>query len=353
MRYDRVEIRATRTDEGFIEDSPVFTRTGVFEYRNPNGTVRREYRPESAVFAADSLAAFRGIPITDGHPGKVTSRNARSVTVGAVLSEARRDADNVIGDIRIYDPEPIEQGRKELSVGYMVTLDETPGTAPNGERYDAIQTSIRPNHLALVARGRAGNARLNLDAAEEVADDETNGGHQMPENLQNVRLDSGLSYQAAPEVAQYIETLRQDVKALTDAKDKAEARADTAEKKLDKLEGEQDQIRQDAIAAARKRLDLEARADAMHISFGEEVSDLALQKAIIAKIMGDDIKLDERSDAYIEAAYDMAIAESGKRQKATADTRQRMTQDSNQPANPGGKSSRDARAAMIAAQQKG
>lgn len=37
----------------------------------------------------------------------------------------------------------------------------------NGEPYDAIQTNIRVNHLALVAVARAGDdARLNMDSQD-------------------------------------------------------------------------------------------------------------------------------------------------------------------------------------------
>ncbi len=42
-----------------------------------------------------------------------------------------------------------QDGWKELSVGYLVDTIEEPGEY-NGERYDAIQTNIRVNHLAVV-----------------------------------------------------------------------------------------------------------------------------------------------------------------------------------------------------------
>lgn len=322
LRFDRVPIKAQRTDTGYIRDTPVLTRTGVFSYRNPDGTERREYRPEAAVFAADSLAGFAAIPITDGHPGKVTSKNVRHAVVGTVLSPGRQDGNNLLADIIIYDTAPVEAGRKELSVGYEVDLDETPGVTPEGEHYDAIQTSIRPNHLALVQRGRAGNARLNLDAADEVAE---TGDTEMPnENMVQVRLD-GLTYQASPEVAKALETLREDVKSATEAKDAAEAKADALAKKVKEHEDGAEQAKADAFAAAKARIELEARADELHVSFDESVSDLSLQKEIIKKIMGDDVKLDERSDAYIQAAYDMAINERSKRADTVAHNRQTAT----------------------------
>lgn len=54
-------------------------------------------------------------------------------------------------------------GLRELSLGYSLDLDETPGVW-NGQPYDAIQRNIRINHLALVEKARAGEqARLNID----------------------------------------------------------------------------------------------------------------------------------------------------------------------------------------------
>ena len=36
QRFDEVPIRARRTGEGFIEDTPVLTHTGMFSYRDPS-----------------------------------------------------------------------------------------------------------------------------------------------------------------------------------------------------------------------------------------------------------------------------------------------------------------------------
>jgi hypothetical protein len=47
-------------------------------------------------------------------------------------------------------------GKRELSLGYTCDLEWTPGTAPNGETYDAIQKNIRANHLAQVKAARGG-----------------------------------------------------------------------------------------------------------------------------------------------------------------------------------------------------
>lgn len=322
LRFDRVPLKAQRTDAGYIRDTPVLTRTGVFSYRNPDGTQRKEYRPEAAVFAADSLAAYMGLPITDGHPGKVTSKNVRHAVIGTVMSEGRRDQNDLIGDVIVYDTAPVEAGRKELSVGYEVTLDETPGVTPQGEHYDAIQTCIKPNHLALVQRGRAGNARLNLDAADEVAEP---GDTVMPnENMVQVRLD-GLTYQAAPEVAKALDKLREDVKAATQAKDAAQAKADTLEKKVKEHEDGADKAASEAFAAAKARIELEAKASKAGVKFKADATDRDIREAVIKHVRGDS-DLSEKSDAYVEAAYDMAAADMSSRADTIAHNRQTATQ---------------------------
>lgn len=166
VRYDAVEVKAKITPEGYIFDTPTLTRTGVFEYVNPDGSIRKEYRPESSVFNEDSLKAYKGLPIIWKHQSYV-NRNHTNAFIGTILSEGRQDGENLTADVVIHNPECIEKGDKELSLGYALMLDETPGVTPCGQRYDAIQTDIIPNHLAVVTKGRAGTARFNLDSIDE------------------------------------------------------------------------------------------------------------------------------------------------------------------------------------------
>ena len=79
QRFDNVAFKATKTDEGFIRDTPIVGRTGILVYRNADGTERREYRPPEEAFKADSLASLMGKPITIGHKAFVTAGNAAQV----------------------------------------------------------------------------------------------------------------------------------------------------------------------------------------------------------------------------------------------------------------------------------
>lgn len=325
MRYDRLPIKAVKDDNGFIRDTPVLTRTGVFLYTLPNGTVRREYRPPDEVFNADSLAAFIGIPITDEHHGKITGSGAQAQIIGSVLSGGRQDGNNLIADIVIHNTTPVDKGKKELSVGYEVELDMTPGVTQDGEHYDAIQRNIKPNHLAIVAKGRAGNARLNLDAADAVQTMENENVSNLDTTLSSIRLDSGIEYKAAPEVVVEFTKLKQDVANALADKDKETARADAAEDKVKALEQEKEKLKQDAYNKAKVRLQLENAAKSHNIEVKADSSDRQLCEAVIQAVRGDSVTLADKSDAYIEAAFDMAIADSQARSDSEAKQRQSLT----------------------------
>ena len=84
------------------------------------------------------------------------------------MSEGYRDGDSVRCEIIIHDTNALKScGLKELSLGYSLDTDDTPGVY-HGEKYDCIQKNIEINHLALVGEARAGEtARLNIDGKDD------------------------------------------------------------------------------------------------------------------------------------------------------------------------------------------
>lgn len=320
QRYDRAPLTARYTEDGYLEDSPVLTRTGVFEYRDGKGGIRRELRRADDVFAEDSLASYRNKPITKGHHGKVSAATVKKHQIGTVTGQGRQDGENVISDIVIHDPRVIKQdGWKELSVGYSVDLIEEPGEY-NGERYDAIQTNIRVNHLAVVPVGRAGNARLNLDAADAVSSTNDEDDPVM----EKVRLDSGIEYDAAPEVAQAYKQARADAKTAQDKADQEAARADAAEKAKTDAEAKIEKIKQDAVTQARARLELEGVAKTHKVEVKHDAKDRDIKESVIKALRGD-ADLAEKSDAYVDAAYDIATSEAKERRNDAAEQRKAST----------------------------
>lgn len=174
------------TKEGYLIDHPIVTRVGIFKYHNPDGTVRKEFRPPEEVFNADSLESYTGKPVIITHDaGVVNKDNVADEEIGTILEPGYRDGDSVRAKIVIHDTDAMkESGLKELSLGYNLDLDETEGEY-NGEHYDCIQRNIRINHLALVAEARAGeSSRLNIDGKDITAGSTINnrGGRAMRHN---------------------------------------------------------------------------------------------------------------------------------------------------------------------------
>lgn len=301
QRMDVAAVKAQRTDEGFIVDTPTITRTGVFPYRNADGTMRYELRHPDDVFKQDSLNSIKGKPITDMHQGLITAKTAKGKTIGSVLTGGRQDGENVVAEITIHDTSAVDDGNIDLSCGYTLDVIREDGEY-NGQAYTHRQTNIFYNHLAIVPSGRAGNSRLNLDAADDAA------FFTRGESMKTIRLDNGVDYDVAPEVAHEIERLRQD-KADVQATATAEkARADAAEQARADLDAQLPQIRKDAADAVKGRLQLEADAKDVGAEFNQDSTDREIKVAVIGASgsLGWQ-NLEEKDDTYIQAAFDMAL----------------------------------------------
>lgn len=315
-RFDVGELRASEHEDGYLEDTPVVGRVGIQIYRNPNGSVRRELRPPEEVFHADSLASFKGKPITIGHPGAVNAKNAKKHQVGTMMGAGNQDGDNVTVPIIVHADEAISQAKsgryKQLSLGYRLELDETPGEW-NGQPYDAIQRNIRINHLALVSKARAGDvATLNLDGDEEfITVDNEDDNPKKGKTMQKLRLDSGLEYEAAPEVVVAYQALKQDAEdakvKLSDAQKEIStvtAERDTLKADSAGFEDKLKKAREDAAQEIKARAELEVKA-AKHGIKCDGLNDVEVRKAVIKKLQPS-MNLDGQDDNYIAAAFDIA-----------------------------------------------
>lgn len=166
-----------RRDDGTIRVDAFLTRCGVFIYRQPDGTVRRELRTPEQVFDKASLDSFLGVPVTNEHPpGMLDAKNARRYAVGSQIGAITRDSDHVRSRLAVFDGETVgdmDGGKVQVSCGYTCDCIEKPGVHPMYGAYDAQQTNIRGNHVAIVDRGRAGvtaSARMDGWMIQDDAD---------------------------------------------------------------------------------------------------------------------------------------------------------------------------------------
>lgn len=340
QRYDSLQLVAGAVidTDGFMRDSPIVARTGVYEYRNPDGTIRREYRPADEVFASDALNSFRGKPITVLHPkkGKITAANAFGTAIGSILSDGYPKDDKYVAcDIVIFAPDKIGKHR-ELSLGYRCDCEETPGVSPDGQAYDAIQRNIRINHLAVVHLARAGmKARLNCDGDEIIESEGT-------QNMSKFKID-GVEHEVPEAVANYITALQSRADAaeagltatketlvgVTASKTELQTKLDamTGERdgvqgKLDAMTAERDSLKSKVDAAeadkkaavdkavedtkkeVKERAELEADAKKAKCDKTDGMDNKALKIAIIKAVRGDSLNFDGKSDDYVNAYYD-------------------------------------------------
>ena len=317
QRYDNYAIQAIKTDEGFVRDAPIIGRTGILEYRNVDGSIRREYRPPEEAFNVDSLASIRGKPITQLHHGLVTSANYfNSHPVGTVISDGRQDGNNIRADVVIYS---LDTKDRELSLGYETELEETPGVTPEGEHYDAIQRNIRYNHLAIVPRGRAGNARLNMDGNQSIEEVETMST--------KIKMDNGIEYEVPAEVKVAYDAMVEKADATKKDLDAMTAKFDSATAEIEKLKADAEKQEADFKAkfdeAVKTTIELRSIAQKHGIEKADEMSNDEIKKAVVAKVHPK-LNLDGKSAEYIAVAFDLAKDTDVQHEDAMAKQRKAM-----------------------------
>lgn len=167
---------ATISDTGFLRVKAQATRAGVQDYPEWEQT---HFRPLKEVFATDSMNSLKHIPVTIMHPQarKVTSRNAKQVTVGfttdKVMQVKAGNQDFLQVEMMVTDAAAIEmiQEKKltEVSAGYHAKLNKESGVY-DGQNYNVVQTDIRYNHMAMLPpmTARAGSkAQIILDSKQK------------------------------------------------------------------------------------------------------------------------------------------------------------------------------------------
>lgn len=384
QRFDSIPLSDTYfTPEGYLIDNPILTRVGIFEYHNPDGTIRRELRLPEEVFAAESLASYKGKPVILTHEaGLVDVDNVQQEHIGTILSEGMQDGDNVRAQIVIHDAESLDYGLRELSLGYTQTPDETPGVW-NGQPYDAIQRNIQINHLALVEKARAGEqARLNIDGEEQggnqmskarkdgltpeeiarlveeykqrqaqrmentnpTADEGTNPDEQTTDEdeadpVKEVkdrrdRRDASGDCETMDEASGVIAQQDEDIQKLLDFIAQLQAKIDfdeasaEEEANADEEEPQENPLNMDSIDVyVNQKIELIRLGDKLNLDGIETMKPMDAKKAIIKKVHPN-IRLDGKDTAYINAMFDIAKESVGKRKDVDYQRQQMFRGDS-------------------------
>lgn len=357
-RYDFSPIEKYEvTPEGYLRVWASIARTGIQHYSDADGSIRREYRPEDEVASPESLASFAGKAITMEHPPVLLdSENTKDYQIGFTGSEIVYDNGFVRAVMTVTDRDTIDKVMRgdvrEVSAGYRVNYDPTPGVTESGEHYDGIQTGISGNHVAIVRRGRAGpQVRLHLDR-QDAADpsllstEETKtmsakvvfdgAEFEVTESvalaITKEREDAKMSYEdmkkkydelqaAADSMKSEMDAMEKDMKGKMDS---AEGRADALAEQVDALKTELDEAKQinvDSIVEERLALIGKAKPvlDSEYEFTGKSDRDVMVDA--IKAVRGDSVALDERSDDYVLAMFDTISEDAASRADSTADLR--------------------------------
>ena len=340
FRYDVAPIdKYELTPEGYLRAWATIARTGVQNYTDADGSIRREYRPKDEVASPESLASFASKVITFEHPPSLLdSDNTKNYQIGFTGSEVVYDDGFVRAVMTITDQDSINRimrgDAKEVSAGYKVEYDPTPGVTEDGENYDGIQRSISGNHVAVVRRGRAGpQVKLHLDRLD-AADPSLIKQLEEPSMTAKVVFD-GAEFEVSESVALAITKEREDAKmSYEDMKkqyedmmakaskmkedmmamekemkgkaDSAEGRADALSEEVESLKAELESAKQvnlDSMVEERIALIDKARktVDSEFDFSGKSAREI--MEAAVKAVRGDS-DLSEKSDDYVMAMFD-------------------------------------------------
>ncbi len=302
-RYDFSPIEKYEvTPEGYLRAWASIARTGIQHYTDADGSIRREYRPETEVASPESLASFAGKAVTSEHPPVLLdAENTKNYQVGFSGTEVVYDNGFVKAVMTITDKDTIERIMKgdarEVSAGYRVNYDPTPGITDSGEHYDGIQKEIVGNHIAVVRRGRAGpQVKLHLDRQDAASPSliKTNEERLMTAKV----VFDGAEFEVSESVALAITKERDDAKmSLKDMKkkyDELQAAADSMKAEMDAMEKEM----------KGKCDSAEGRADALAEQVEELTNELAAAKEInLDSMVEERVKLIEKAKPVLDAAY--------------------------------------------------
>jgi uncharacterized protein len=322
--FDTAPFKATITPEGYLSGDAIATRTGVFDYIMPDGSVQKQLRHPDDVLTQDSLATLKHKPVTDDHPLELVNvDNAGKYGVGFTGDTVRVDKGNIGITFSVTNKDTIMKivGKKkrELSLGYNLDLVEEAGEY-EGQPYTHRQTNIRYNHLAIVEKGRAGReARINMDGVAVQLHHDHVEDLNMDKPLSTVNLD-GIDYQASPEVAKALAKAQEATKQAQANLDAAQAKQDEAQASFDAYKAE---FNADSIAqAVNARVALMAEASkVINLDAMGDKTDRQIQEAVILS-KHPALNLDGLSSDYVKARYD-AVMEAVPSKDATALAKQK------------------------------
>jgi len=158
----------------FVNKRPI-SKVGIFEYLGSSigaedpDRIYKVYRPAEELSNKETIDSFKLVPLIDDHEmlGTDATPAEQKGIQGTTGEDIYFENDTLYGNLKVYSDvlnNLIDNGKKDLSLGYKCKYKFETGSF-NGEVYDAIQTDLRGNHIALVDNGRMGKEVSVCDSA--------------------------------------------------------------------------------------------------------------------------------------------------------------------------------------------
>ena len=328
-RYDYGQVtKSETTDEGYLKVWCKAARVGTQLYTRGDGAQVREYRPEEEVAKPESLASFGMKAVTMGHPPVLLdTENTKVHQIGHAGSQVRFSDGFVEIALLITDEKAISSIKRgdaqEVSAGYRVDYDPTPGVTPQGESYDGVQRNIRVNHIAVVPKGRAGReVRLLLDSVDR---NDAVAYTEPPSNspvisMARITLD-GLDLEIPAEAAGAVQSF---VKDANRAKAELQSKLDEQEEQIQAVVTENEETHGRLDAALERIEELEKKASEFETrddsaAINEAVNDRLLTLDKFAPILPEDYKFDGEDERQIMTLAYENVFEQAPREDANED----------------------------------
>lgn len=313
-------------ESGLLNVVANITRTGVFVYTKYNvetgelETIRQLRHPDDV---KESLSSLKGIPVTNDHPNELLSLETTKEYVVGMTSDSPKvipvdvsydsKEEYVEQAFTVFDAatiDDIQKGKREVSLGYSLDLMDEAGTW-NGEAYDCRQKNIVYNHLSIVHRARGGaGCAIQMDGKEVnvdgvMFDDVLNNNAEGEDMIFNF---DGKEFEVKDDVHALLETLNAKAGELQANLDSAEAKLDSYKDEEKKKDAEKKEAMDadEFKSAVKSRVTLERAAGKV---LGEVALDSLTDREIKEKVIAtaSDVALDAKSDAYVDARYDIVL----------------------------------------------
>lgn len=314
------------TAEGFLRVVADFARTGIQDYRagelprdqlpnqfrgDPYQTVRI-LRPANEVFAPETMRSFANKPVTNDHPPQfVDARNFRKHAVGTAQDEVGRVNDKLRVGLVLQDAEVIDEvknGKDQLSAGYSSEVIWEAGDDPVFGPYDAKQTNIRGNHIAVVSQARGGpEIRIN-DSWPEATEPKEEGIKMVERKI------NGITVEFSDQGAQAVDHLVTEADEVRGTIATVQAQLTDAQKEVERLQGELDaqksaQLTDEQIETrVTERLTVIDAARKLHPKLDATGKSLVEIKTAAIQHIDSTFVLDGKSAEYIDGVFETFAA---------------------------------------------